>query len=180
MRKLTSLFVAATLAVGATGIAHAAADHLTPAPADQAKSSVQHKMHNHKGHHHFHHHGGMWGMYKGLNLTDAQKQQMRDILKESHKGMKRPSLDERRAMHAIVAADKFDQSKAEAQATKITANSKEHVVKMLETQNKLYNVLTAEQKKQYNDKFEQRLTKKSHHHQGKMLQKEAKTADKAE
>ena len=178
MRKLTSLFVAASLAVGATGIAHAAADHLTPAPADATQTTMQQKAHHHKGHHHFHHHG-MWGMYKGLNLTDAQKQQMRDIIKASHKGMKRPSLDERRAMHDIVAADKFDSAKAKAQVEKITANSKEHMLTMLETQNKLYNVLTADQKKQYNDNFEKRLTKKPHH-QGKMLHKTTEAASKAE
>jgi len=165
MRKLTSLFVAASLAVGAAGIAHAAADNLTPPPADSAKST----MHQ-QSHHHFRHHGGMWGMFKGLNLTDAQKQQMRDIIKASHKGMKRPSLDERRATHNIVASDSFDRSKAEAQAAQMTANSKEHALTMLETQNKLYNVLTPEQKKQYNDNFEKRLTEKPQHH-GKMQQK---------
>ena len=38
---------------------------------------------------------------------------------------------------------------------------------MLETQNKIYNVLTPDQKKQYNANFEKRLTEKGPH-DGKM------------
>ena len=49
----------------------------------------------------------------------------------------------------------------------MTANAKENAVAMMETQNKLYNVLTPEQKKQYNANFEKRLTEKPMH-DGKM------------
>ena len=64
MRKLTALFVASTLALGAANLAHAA-DTTTAAPAD-AKPMMHHK--------------GKFGphqdmMFKDLNLTDAQKQQ---------------------------------------------------------------------------------------------------------
>jgi len=159
MRKLTSLFVAATLAVGAANIVHAAADNLTPPPAG-ADKTMQHKPPRHGG--------GPHDMFKNLNLTDAQKQQIRDIMKESRKDMKRPTLEERRAMHSIVAADSFDRTKAEAQATQMAANGKARALSMLETQNKMYNVLTPEQKKQFNQDFEKRLTEKPQH-EGKML-----------
>ena len=106
-------------------------------------------------------HHGMDMMFKDLNLTDAQKTQIRDILRDSHKDMKRPSLEERRANHSIIASDTFDRAKAEAQADKMSANAKEHALKMLETQNKIYNVLTPDQKKQYNANFEKRLTEKA-------------------
>lgn len=153
MRKLSSLIVGATLALGAAGIVHAAADTLTPPPAG-ADKPMMHKPPRH---------GGMHEMFKGLNLTDAQKQQMRTIMKESHKDMKRPSLEERRAMHSIIAADSFDRTKAEAQATEMSANGKARALAMLETQNKLYNVLTPEQKKQFNQNFEKRLAEKPQH-----------------
>jgi protein CpxP len=156
MRKLTSLLLASSLAFGAASAVHAAADNLTPPPAGSEKAMHKPPMRH-----------GMEMMFKGLNLTDAQKTQMRDIMKESHKDMKRPSLDERRAANSIIASDSFDQSKAEAQAEKMSANAKEHALKMLETQNKLYNVLTPEQKKQYNANFEKRLTEKGPH-EGKM------------
>ncbi|HDC2240183.1 TPA: ATP-independent periplasmic protein-refolding chaperone [Salmonella enterica] len=147
MRKLTALFVASTLAMGAANLAHAA-ETTTAAPAD-AKSMMQHK--------------GKFGphhdmMFKNLNLTDAQKQQIRDIMKAQREQMKRPLLEERRAMHDIIASDTFDKAKAEAQITKMEAQRKANMLAHMETQNKIYNVLTPEQKKQYNANFEKRLT----------------------
>ncbi|MBV4366472.1 ATP-independent periplasmic protein-refolding chaperone Spy [Erwinia phyllosphaerae] len=153
MRKLTSLVVAMTLAMGAANIVHAAADNITPPPAG-ADKPMMHKPPRH---------GGPHDMFKGLNLTDAQKQQMRTIMKESHKEMPRPSQEERRALHSIIASDSFDHAKAEAQADKMSANGKERALSMLETQNKMYNVLTPEQKKEFNANFEKRLTEKPHH-----------------
>ncbi|WDY14203.1 ATP-independent periplasmic protein-refolding chaperone Spy [Salmonella enterica subsp. enterica serovar Derby] len=149
MRKLTALFVASTLAMGAANLAHAA-ETTTAAPAD-AKPMMQHK--------------GKFGpyhdmMFKNLNLTDAQKQQIRDIMKAQREQMKRPPLEARRAMHDIIASDTFDKAKAEAQITKMEAQRKANMLAHMETQNKIYNVLTPEQKKQYNANFEKRLTER--------------------
>ncbi|ECG6608558.1 ATP-independent periplasmic protein-refolding chaperone [Salmonella enterica subsp. enterica serovar Virchow] len=149
MRKLTALFVASTLAMGAANLAHAA-ETTTAAPAD-AKPMMQHK--------------GKFGphhdmMFKNLNLTDAQKQQIRDIMKAQREQMKRPPLEERRAMHDIIASDTFDKAKAEAQITKMEAQRKVNMLAHMETQNKIYNALTPEQKKQYNANFEKRLTER--------------------
>ncbi|EBP5211913.1 ATP-independent periplasmic protein-refolding chaperone [Salmonella enterica] len=149
MRKLTALFVASTLAMGAANLAHAA-ESTTAAPAD-AKPMMQHK--------------GKFGphhdmMFKNLNLTDAQRQQIRDIMKAQREQMKRPPLEERRAMHDIIASDTFDKAKAEAQITKMEAQRKANMLAHMETQNKIYNVLTPEQKKQYNANFEKRLTER--------------------
>ncbi|EKO0660096.1 ATP-independent periplasmic protein-refolding chaperone [Salmonella enterica] len=149
MRKLTALFVVSTLAMGAANLAHAA-ETTTAAPAD-AKPMMQHK--------------GKFGphhdmMFKNLNLTDAQKQQIRDIMKAQREQMKRPLLEERRAMHDIIASDTFDKAKAEAQITKMEAQRKANMLAHMETQNKIYNVLTPEQKKQYNANFEKRLTER--------------------
>ncbi|EEA3156946.1 ATP-independent periplasmic protein-refolding chaperone [Salmonella enterica subsp. enterica serovar Enteritidis] len=149
MRKLTALFVASTLAMGAANLAHAA-ETTTAAPAD-AKPMMQHK--------------GKFGphhdmMFKNLNLTDAQKQQIRDIIKAQREQMKCPLLEERRAMHDIIASDTFDKAKAEAQITKMEAQRKANMLAHMETQNKIYNVLTPEQKKQYNSNFEKRLTER--------------------
>lgn len=149
MRKLTALFVASTLAMGAANLAHAA-ETTTAAPAD-AKPMMQHK--------------GKFGphhdmMFKNLNLTDAQKQQIRDIIKAQREQMRLPLLEERRAMHDIIASDTFDKAKAEAQITKMEAQRKANMLAHMETQNKIYNVLTPEQKKQYNANFEKRLTER--------------------
>ncbi|MDN2484858.1 ATP-independent periplasmic protein-refolding chaperone Spy [Kosakonia sacchari] len=144
MRKLTALFVASTLAFGAAGLAHAA--DTAAAPAD-AQPMMHHKG---KGPHDM--------MFKGLNLTDAQKQQVRDIMKSQREEMKRPPVEEMRAMHDIITSDSFDRAKAEAQITKMEQQHKESMLKRMETQNKIYNILTPEQKKQFNANFEKRLT----------------------
>ena len=127
MRKLTALFVASTLALGAANLAHAA-DTTTAAPAD-AKPMMHHK--------------GKFGphqdmMFKDLNLTDAQKQQIREI----------------------IASDTFDKAKAEAQIAKMEEQRKANMLAHMETQNKIYNILTPEQKKQFNANFEKRLTER--------------------
>ncbi|MEC9586188.1 ATP-independent periplasmic protein-refolding chaperone Spy [Escherichia marmotae] len=149
MRKLTALFVASTLAFGAANLAHAA-DTTTAAPADGKP------MMHHKGK--FGPHHDM--MFKDLNLTDAQKQQIREIMKGQRDQMKRPPLEERRAMHDIIASDTFDKAKAEAQIAKMEEQRKANMLAHLETQNKIYNILTPEQKKQFNANFEKRLTER--------------------
>ena len=151
MRKLTALFVASTLALGATSAAFAAdTATTTAAPAES-------KMMHHKGKPGMHHDM----MFKDLNLTDAQKTQIRDIMKSQRDQMKRPSVEERRAMHDIIASDSFDKAKAQAQVDKMAEQNKARMLAHMETQNKIYNILTPEQKKQFNANFEKRLTERS-------------------
>ena len=152
MRKFTALFVASTLALGATSMAFAADTATTTAAAPAEGKMMMH----HKG-------PGMHKemmMFKDLNLTDAQKQQIRDIRKSERDQMKRPPLEERRAMHDIIASDSFDKAKAEAQIDKMAEQHKARMLAHLETQNKIYNILTPEQKKQFNANFEKRLTER--------------------
>ena len=146
MKKITALFVASTLALGAANLAHAA--DATATPTDN--KPMMH--HNAK----FGQHHDM--MFKDLNLTDAQKQQIRDIMKGQRDQMKRPPLEERRAMHDIIASDSFDKAKAEAQIAKMEEQRKANMLAHMETQNKIYNILTPEQKKQFNANFEKHLT----------------------
>ena len=146
MKKITALFVASTLALGAANLAHAAD---TTATSGETAPMMHHKR-GPAGPHEM--------MFKGLNLTDAQKTQIRDIMKSQRDNMKSPSLDERRAMHELVASDTFDKAKAEAQIDKMEAQHKEMALARLENQNKIYNILTPEQKKQFNANFEKHLT----------------------
>ncbi|MBX8459170.1 ATP-independent periplasmic protein-refolding chaperone Spy [Enterobacter sp. RIT637] len=152
MRKLTALFVASTLALGATSMAFAADTATTTAAPAEGKMMMHHK--GKPGMHH------EMMMFKDLNLTDAQKQQVRDIMKSQRDQMKRPPLEERRAMHDIIASDTFDKAKAEAQIDKMAEQHKARMLAHMETQNKIYNILTPEQKKQFNANFEKRLTER--------------------
>ena len=151
MRKLTALFVASTLALGATSAAFAA--DTAPTTAAPTESKMMH----HKGKPGMHHDM----MFKDLNLTDAQKTQIRDIMKSQRDQMKRPPVEERRAMHDIIASDSFDKAKAQAQVDKMAEQNKARMLAHMETQNKIYNILTPEQKKQFDANFEKRLTERS-------------------
>ncbi|MDU4841596.1 MAG: ATP-independent periplasmic protein-refolding chaperone Spy [Leclercia adecarboxylata] len=151
MRKLTALFVASTLALGATSAAFAADTATTTAAPTESK------MMHHKGKPGMHHDM----MFKDLNLTDAQKTQIRDIMKSQRDQMKRPLVEERRAMHDIIASDSFDKAKAQAQVDKMAEQNKARMLAHMETQNKIYNILTPEQKKQFDANFEKRLTERS-------------------
>ena len=84
MRKLTALFIASTLALGSASAAFAA-DTTAPAP-----DAAPMKMMHHKGE-------GKGGPFAGLNLTEQQRQQMRDIMKESHQKRGPGMKEERRA-----------------------------------------------------------------------------------
>ena len=151
MRKITALFVASTLALGAVNLASAA--DTTSAGTTKVDAPAKHHKGGRDGEH--------GNMFKGLNLTDAQKQQIRTIMQEKHGQMKGSWQQDKRGMHDLVASDSFDKTKAQAQVDKMAENYKTRMLSHLENQNKIYNILTPEQKKQFNDKFEKRLTERS-------------------
>ncbi|HAI51030.1 MAG TPA: ATP-independent periplasmic protein-refolding chaperone [Enterobacteriaceae bacterium] len=160
MRKLSAIVMATTLALGAANLAHAADTATTAAQPGAAPTAAQpdgaNLMPFHRGGPGMRHDM----MFKDLNLTDAQKQQIREIMKAQRDKMPRPSLEDRRAMHALVASDTFDRAKAEAAAAKMAEQHKEMLLTRMETHNKIYNILTPEQKKQFNANFEKRLTER--------------------
>lgn len=152
MTKITSLFVATVLALSAAGIVHAAAENVST-PSDGMEKGRHMRPPSH-------HPMPLHAIFKKLSLTDTQKKQMRDIERQEIHNMPPPSEDERREMHAVIAADSFDKSKAETLADKMAANGKEKALSMLEMQNKMYNVLTDTQKKQFNVLSEKQLSEK--------------------
>ncbi len=158
MRKLTAIFVASTLALGAANLAHAA-DTTSTTVATGDNVTMHHK--GPRGPHHE-------MMFRNLNLTDAQRTQIRDIMQTERSKMGRHSQDDMRIMHNIIASDSFDRAKAEAEVNKMSEQHKTRMLAHMETQNKIYNILTADQKKQFNANFEKRLTDRQSHN-GKMF-----------
>lgn len=149
MRKLTALFVASTLALGSASAAFAADTTTAPAAAPM-------KMMHHKG-------PGKEGPFAGLDLTEQQRQQMRDIMKESHQKRGPGAKDERLALHNMVASDSFDEAKAKAQIDTISKAQSERMLERAKAENKMYNLLTPEQKKQYNENYQKREQKMMEH-----------------
>ncbi|MCG8708754.1 ATP-independent periplasmic protein-refolding chaperone [Brenneria sp. 4F2] len=145
MRKLTALLIASSLALGTAGIAHAN-------DAPKGHSEIRMAKDDKGGPRGMHHEM----MLKDLKLTESQKQQVKEIMSASHDNMRKLMQDERREMNSLVTADSFDAAKAQTLLDKADANRKAMRLNSLETQNKIYNILTPEQKKQYNDGVEKR------------------------
>jgi len=114
------------------------------------------KMMHHKGE-------GKGGPFAGLNLTEQQRQQMRDIMKESHQKRGEGTKDERQALHSMVASDSFDEAKVKTQIDAISKAQSEHMLERAKAENKMYNLLTPEQKKQYNENYQKREQKMMEH-----------------
>ena len=116
-----------------------------------------HRHHHHHHHHHHHGHGGMEGgrgfmLARGLNLTDAQKQQIHTILgnarQNAMKEMKdgKPGDGKAGAMSdrlALMNPGDPNYAAAVQNAKKRAADRVQH---MSDLKQQLYNVLTAEQK----------------------------------
>lgn len=90
-----------------------------------------------------------------LNLTDAQKQRMRQIFEQFVQKQEqvplpgRVALDNRAMLKDILTSPNFDKSKAEAFVGKITAVITEATVNRLQLRHDLYQQLNAQQKEQY-------------------------------
>lgn len=119
-----------------------------------------------KGHNSYHqsyHHGcGMMGkkMLRGLDLTDAQKTQIKALMKQE-RAAKHELMEQHKSHHqqmklqmqALVTGDKFDEQKAK---DLLALRAKKHQYMMLQkikVRHEIYQLLNAEQKQ----KFKQRM-----------------------
>lgn len=145
MRKVTTLVIASMLAFGST--AAFAAD--TVATAGNWCHDFDGKMmKGGRGHH---------NMFEGLNLTEQQRQQMRDLMRQ-HRGTKTAMpVADREAMHSLITADKFDEAAVRSQAEKMSKQQVERQVEMAKVRNQMYNLLTPEQKTALNQMHKQRM-----------------------
>lgn len=122
----------------------------------------QHKHDNH-GYHSmemFGHKGGMKRMFKGLDLTEQQKTEIKALITAHKEGRKdqRPSDEERAArraeMQALLTAPSFDESQALEIIAKKQVKHQQAMVARLKLQNTIYNMLTPEQQAKFKEKFE--------------------------
>ncbi|WP_370643682.1 CpxP family protein [Photobacterium sp. TLY01] len=96
------------------------------------------------------------GVMQSLDLTDAQKEQMRS-LRESHKAEMRDNMAQGRKamkanhdkMQALLLADNFDENAVRELAKQMSDQQIEHRVSMMKQRHDMLNILTPEQKAQY-------------------------------
>jgi len=151
MRKLTAMIVASTLALSSASFAFAA--ETTAAPATDATTAPHGKMMHHKGPHHM-------NPFAGLNLTEQQKTQMKEIMKDSGPRPDRAAMKAQMdQMHSLVASDSVDESKVKSQIATLTTAQSDRMLERARAENKMYNLLTPEQKKQFNENYQKRAAK---------------------
>ncbi|RJG49484.1 Spy/CpxP family protein refolding chaperone [Motilimonas pumila] len=104
--------------------------------------------------------GGMKQVMQALDLSEVQKQQIKDIMKDARQGMQR---EDRRANReeaqqdrlALLQAESFDSAKAQQLIASQQQDMAKKQLKMLQVQHKIYHVLTAEQQQQFIELMQQ-------------------------
>jgi len=98
-----------------------------------------------------------------LNLTDAQRQKMRDVFEQfAQKQEQVPlpgqvALQNREMLKDIITSPNFDKSKAQAFVGKVTSVITEATVNRLQLRHDLYQQLNAEQQAQYLGMIQERI-----------------------
>jgi Spy/CpxP family protein refolding chaperone len=107
-----SLLISAALAAAIIVPAGAFAQQSAQQPSAGAPAQGQWQGHAHR-------HGGMMGMMRDLNLSDAQKTQIRQIMqqyRDSRTPGQRPSVQERSALHDKIMSVLTPQQRTQMQA----------------------------------------------------------------
>lgn len=114
-----------------------------------------------------HRHGHMGFMARELNLTDAQKTQIKTIM-QSQRTTTRPLMlqmvQNRAAMLAATANGAFDQAKVQALATQQSQLMAQMIVQKASVRSQIYNqVLTPEQKTKAEQLRQEQITRINEH-----------------
>jgi len=154
--------------------------HFKHQPAPQFKES-NHKNLNYKGHQHQVKKERAQrvdlSIFRGIDLTQSQKNEMRSVLQQArhakqatHQLHRAEMQKYREDLQKLVLNDNFDTAAVKALAQKYTQvrnDNKEQskvnaMVERAQVQNKLYNLLTQEQKTQLKKNIEQRQVQRTH------------------
>lgn len=142
--------------------------------------AAEHHQGEQSHHHHgkFVHHMSERGIFKNLNLTDNQKEQLKKIRTEQRQmfkdkkasgilAAKKTSYYE--LVKPLLTADKFDTEQATRLAKQMAEQQALQHVKRLSYQHKVLHVLTPEQKEAYFKQKEQQMQKFHMKKDGRML-----------
>ncbi|MDU6926499.1 cell-envelope stress modulator CpxP [Franconibacter helveticus] len=142
MRKVITAVMASTLAFGALASQAAEVvngDNWHPTEALSQRNSVQSHM------------------FDGINLTEHQRQQMRDLMQQARHEQPPVNVSEMDTMHRLVTAEKFDENAVRAQAEKMAQEQVARQVEMAKVRNQMFRLLTPEQQAVLNEKHQQRM-----------------------
>lgn len=96
-------------------------------------------------------------MFDGIELTEQQRQQMRDLMHQARHERPALSIQDIETMHSLVVADKFNESAIRQQAEKQLRIQVELQVEMARVRNQMYHLLTPAQQATLQKNYERRL-----------------------
>ncbi|RWR03213.1 periplasmic repressor CpxP [[Pantoea] beijingensis] len=96
-------------------------------------------------------------MFDGINLTEQQRQQMRDLMQQARHERPPVSVNDIETMHDLVIAEKFDETAVKALAEKIAQERVARQVEMARVRNQMFHLLTPEQQDVLQQKHQQRI-----------------------
>jgi periplasmic protein CpxP/Spy len=93
---------------------------------------------------------GMGGMLRGLNLTDAQRDQIKTLTEQRRtgEGPRRNLMDLERQLHAAILADTPDLPKIEELKSSVAAASAQELTARIDLESRIAQILTPEQRAQ--------------------------------
>ncbi|PTA48865.1 hypothetical protein C9I43_17565 [Shewanella morhuae] len=129
------------------------------APAESGKAEYHKGYHMEHGGRHMNK-GGMHKMFEGLDLTDAQKADVKKLFAEQKAARteSRPTKEERLAnrteMLTLLTAPNFDETQAKALMSAQQEQRQTQMIERMKIQNQVYNLLTPEQQTKFKARFE--------------------------
>lgn len=98
-------------------------------------------------------------MFNGITLTEQQRTQMRDLMRQHHQDRYNGNYCQRHEnMHKLVTAPQFDEAAVRAQIQDMDKQAIERHVEMAKVHNQMYQLLTPEQKAQLEKNYQQRMS----------------------
>ncbi|WP_226052452.1 cell-envelope stress modulator CpxP [Dickeya chrysanthemi] len=97
------------------------------------------------------------GIFDGVRLTEHQRQQMRDLMRQVRHEQPAYDANDVEIMHQLITAEKFDAPAVQAQVAKMVQAQIVRQVEIARVSNQMYNMLTPEQKSVLNQKHEQAM-----------------------
>jgi Spy/CpxP family protein refolding chaperone len=154
--KLKLLMIAAVSALGVCS--------LNAQSADASPSATTEEQPQGQKHHH--------GFWKALNLTDAQRQQLHQMLQSDHsanKGLMLNLLNAQKALHAAIVKNPNDETTIRSLSATVGNAKTELTVQRAKIRSQIVGVLTPDQKEklaQLDQKRDSRLQKRIDHLNG--------------
>ena len=129
------------------------------APAESGKAEYHKGYHMEHGGRHMNK-GGMHKMFEGLDLTDAQKADVKKLFAEQKAARteSRPTKEERLALRTemltLLTAPSFDETQAKILMSAQQEQRQIQMIEHMKIQNQVYNLLTPEQQAKFKARFE--------------------------